>query len=334
MTISLKILFFCWVSFSVAENQAAITYQFSCGRFGDNLLTYAHAKWLSCNLRIPLFYRPFQYSEQLMMHKLESGILFYKPEIIYLQDPTSIDPTKKALYVVPYFSAFAHERDPDSRWNDFTMDWEDPQFHEELYKMISPLKPITTTIPANHIAIAVHVRKYEGELLSDQDRKNIDPKQYVDYKQLLKFPPEQFYIEQLQSLINLFPENDLYIYIFSDENPTAIAQRFNGTIKHKRKIMWDHRGDLMVGDDNHVVEDFFFMTKFSILIRPQSNFSFIAARLAKPMIEIFPVAGYWSPQLEPIINKIQVIIRDEEKRSVLLNTVDLNKFVVTTKFRN
>ena len=50
---------------------SAVTYDFSGGRFGDNLVSYCHAKWISYKYNIPLLYKPFDYSDQLMMDVLE-----------------------------------------------------------------------------------------------------------------------------------------------------------------------------------------------------------------------------------------------------------------------
>ena len=48
-----------------------VTYTFSGGRFGDNLLAYIHAKWIAYRYHIPLLYKPFDCSDQLVLHNLE-----------------------------------------------------------------------------------------------------------------------------------------------------------------------------------------------------------------------------------------------------------------------
>src|SRR5665213_983093 len=61
------ISFICLVSYSYAHEEKAVTYEFSGGRLGDNLLSYLHAKWISYRHQIPLLYKPFKYSDKLML---------------------------------------------------------------------------------------------------------------------------------------------------------------------------------------------------------------------------------------------------------------------------
>ena len=46
--------------------EEVITYELSDGRFGDNLLSYLHAKWISHEKKIPLLYKPFTFSNELI----------------------------------------------------------------------------------------------------------------------------------------------------------------------------------------------------------------------------------------------------------------------------
>ncbi|HEV7737800.1 MAG TPA: hypothetical protein VGO47_10580, partial [Chlamydiales bacterium] len=63
-------VYFCIITFSLflhslcanPDSTQAITYEFSGGRFGDNLLAYFHAKWVSYKYNIPFFYKEFPYS--------------------------------------------------------------------------------------------------------------------------------------------------------------------------------------------------------------------------------------------------------------------------------
>ena len=49
----------------------ALTYKLSSGQFGDHLLIYCVAKWLSFKSGIPLLYKPFCYSSKLALDNLE-----------------------------------------------------------------------------------------------------------------------------------------------------------------------------------------------------------------------------------------------------------------------
>src|ERR1700742_2068654 len=54
------------------NDPSAITWEPNGGRFGDNLLSYSRAKWLSYQYNIPLLYLPFRYSDQLRLHQNEN----------------------------------------------------------------------------------------------------------------------------------------------------------------------------------------------------------------------------------------------------------------------
>ncbi|MFA5306719.1 MAG: hypothetical protein WC365_04680, partial [Candidatus Babeliales bacterium] len=55
----------------LATGISAVTYGLSGGRFGDNLLCYVHAKWISYKYHIPLLYFPFEYSSHLVFDEAE-----------------------------------------------------------------------------------------------------------------------------------------------------------------------------------------------------------------------------------------------------------------------
>ena len=50
------------------EAPKAVTYDFSGGRFGDNLISYLHGKWVAHVLNLTFLYRPFEFSDKLEMH--------------------------------------------------------------------------------------------------------------------------------------------------------------------------------------------------------------------------------------------------------------------------
>ena len=61
------ILLTCTITLAVYAN--GITYSFTGGRFGDNLESYCTARWLSYKHGLEFYYRPFRYSEMLVMHQ-------------------------------------------------------------------------------------------------------------------------------------------------------------------------------------------------------------------------------------------------------------------------
>jgi len=51
-----------------------ITYGLSGSRFGDGLISYMHAKWLSFKYDIPLLYTPFPQSDYLRLAHMEMNL--------------------------------------------------------------------------------------------------------------------------------------------------------------------------------------------------------------------------------------------------------------------
>src|SRR3989344_7064790 len=101
-------------SVHVCAMHHAVTYELSQGRFGDNLLSYIHAKWIAYKYDVPLLYKPFVYSDQLLLHERE---LLYSDVVKNQFDNIVVlgkhlmpqhDENNSILYIVPYF--------PESKW--------------------------------------------------------------------------------------------------------------------------------------------------------------------------------------------------------------------------
>ena len=70
----MKVLLFLFLVFSALDADPYInhvSYRLSGGRFGDNLLAYMHAKWVSYRYEIPLVYHDFPYAKELMLEEYE-----------------------------------------------------------------------------------------------------------------------------------------------------------------------------------------------------------------------------------------------------------------------
>ena len=96
--------------------------------------------------------------------------------------------------------------------------------------MLSPVVPVETIKPPdNIISVAVHVRTSDAFAYDTQfEIKN----------QGLRFPPEQFYIDQICNLSRLLRDIPLYIFVFTDDlDPEALTDR----LKHgcnKKNILF------------------------------------------------------------------------------------------------
>lgn len=285
-----SLLFFAFGSNQIKAIESAVTYELINTRFGDNLLCYFHAKWISYKFDVPVLYKPFKYSDQLMVHFLERkytpGIeKRYKQHIVFTKNNMPTEPCSQTLYTVPYFGEPIDDHVRYKNWIYFDIDWKDHGFRELIRKCIRPAQSLNLIhLPSGTISIALHVRTgvgFDGPTLA-----KVFP---------FKCPPLSFYVNALHSIIDLVKDQSLYVFIFTDHpNPKELVTFFKSNIVHS-SITWgwrENRGDRFYDQD--VLEDFFSMIRFDCLIRSESHFSFCAAKLADYMIEISPKTFYVS----------------------------------------
>ncbi len=264
----------------IASAGSYITYSKSGGRFGDNLLAYLHAKWLSHRYEIPLLYQPFSYSSELILDEREShfGQAFhYALRKIAVREGTEFDPKFSFLYDCPYFPAFEEEQ-KEGGWVGFYVDWKDEEFRKAALEMISLKHPLELIHPPkDSVSIAIHVR--EGGGFDTDHTRLFDP---------LKLPPIHFYIDALKIAFMQLPGKKIYCRIFTDAIDTKkIAQTIEGALPRSENIVIEYREE-----GNHhtknVLEDFFSLFNFDILIRPRSNFSVVPELLHTYEMVYFP----------------------------------------------
>ena len=294
-----------------------VTYEFSGGRFGDNLLTYLRAKWVSDQYQIPLLYKPFPYSSELMLHDVDHC---YNPrecrhcQILYFQEGSNVQPFSKdvsRLYVCSYFPECPWERThlkgPNGApWNFFQVDWENPEFRARLEKLIAPKQHLFLTIPPqDKISIAIHFREGGGYDKGDWA---------LNY--LTKAPPLDFYIEGLLQVVSLFPERSLYCHLFTDAlKPDQIIESFAKALPSETDITFDCRSKGNSHTEN-VLEDFFSLFNFDVLIHPHSNFSLIPALIHDYAITYSPLSGKRKGNTA-IIDKVKFEINEELYKKLL-----------------
>lgn len=288
------LLSFLLVAYCTQCITSAIIWEPNGGRFGDNLLSYAKAKWLSYKFNIPVLCLPFKYADQLMLAQQET---FYTVELAQqfsriMRLPNAINytlhPHSNTLYI--------------SHWNaHIPIDWFDTIFLEEIKKNISPLYPIKKiVIPDNCISIAVHVRNGGGFAADTQQEKKRCP---------LRFVPDEFFIEQIQRIADMFPTEKIYVYIFTDHpEPIQLKQKFGNSLKNPRLIL-----DCREKNNSHhsnVLEDFFSMMDFDCLIRPGSHYSRFVQRLGNNKMVIYPESIKKISPDKYVINVINIKVRE------------------------
>jgi hypothetical protein len=263
-----------------------ITYSLHKGRLGDNLCAYLHAKWLAYKCHLPLYYRSFHYSKLFSFadehQPLKKHHKKFKARIKTADESEINSKQNSSLFVVPFFPEntehiFDHEGRHLTWVPSFQVDWEDPEFLAEVRKSLTPKDPITTpTLPTDFLTVGVHVRR-GGGFDSLQERLRVP----------LKFPPDSYYIEQIERVSKIFKDRRLYVYILTDDlDPESIVNKYRAALNNSN-IHFDYR-KTDNGPSQNVLEDFFFMTKFDCLVICQSNFSLMASKLADFALVITP----------------------------------------------
>lgn len=306
--------------FGTIHAKSAITYNFAWGRLGDQLLHYCKAKYISLTYNVPFLYKPFEFSDAFVFHELEERHTLKTEKsfkhTLLIDDEQGFRVKKNTLY----FVGFAETK------FDYNLLYK-PEIRSILRAMLQPRLPLTLTPPpANKISIALHVRRgggYDKPLLyaskNFKNRKRIfeqasqslvskylekqyqflskdfDPMAACTHADLwwpLKFPPDSYYIEQLQKVLALYPGQSLHCHIFTDDqNPESIAHRYQHIINNPLITFdWREGGDKTNGHNKNVLEDLFSMTLYDVLIRPDSSYSNIAGLIGNHQIVIYPVS--------------------------------------------
>ncbi len=259
---------------------AAITYDLSGGRFGDNVLAYLHAKWLSYQHEIPLIYRPFGYSEKLVMHtqELQQGSAPAYNRIFALRKkyPEPM-PSSSYCFVCPYFPEVASELE-NSKYFSFEVDWKDPVFRKMALAMIAPQEPVMlVNLPKDTINVAVHVREGGG----------FDGANFT-FQNPLKSPPLHFYVDALHQVFERFKDQPLYCHFFTDaQKPADVIEQIIRQLPARSDCRYEYRKE-----KNHhglnVLEDFFSLFQFDVLVRPESHFSIVPGLLHDYQMVCYP----------------------------------------------
>jgi hypothetical protein len=224
----------------------------SGGRLGDNLLSYLHARWIAYRNHVPLVFKPFPQAEEFALAK------------------ESRHPAIASQVEIPYFP----EPSMKNQNLPFTIDWDDPEFHEEIVQCLSPTKSHNILeLPADRITVCVHIRR-GGTFDSPSSHKEFP----------LKFPPDSYYIEQIRTIARIFQGKPLYVFLMTDDlHPEALVQRYKKAVTYPN-IQWDCRKNPPEND----LDDFFSIPHFDCLVLCDSNFSIVASKLTQYAIRIAP----------------------------------------------
>ncbi len=289
-----------------------VSYEFSGGRFGDNLLAYLHAKWFAFEHNLPLLYRPFNYSDQLKIHDADRH--FSNPPSPAYRTPVWRWPMKHStalnvIYMCPYFPDNLRENTSIEQaasfveQRNFRIDWENPQFRRMVQELVAPKQPLSLTRPpAGSVSIAMHIRHGGGYDTDDSP-----------YKMPMKLPPVEFYIQGLKTILDLFPDQLIYCYLFTDAQvPEALAHQIFKAFPQVNRLTLDYRRSNNQHNAN-VLEDFFSLFEFDALIHPLSNFSIVPARIHDYAVTLAPQT-FSKDTKNHIVKIMQTDLRINQKR--------------------
>jgi hypothetical protein len=276
--------------------KTAVTYDFSGGRFGDNVLAYLHAKWLAFEYDLPLLYRPFLYSSELAMHDQEQLTYACRKEYkkqaeLSCKLPKPV-PSPSTLFICPYFPEMEWELKREGFFS-FKPDWKNREFRQIVTQMVSPKSRLNLIYPPRgHVSVAVHLRdgrEYDGYQLHFADP--------------LKVPPLSFYIESLSRVVEMVQGRSIYCHVFTDSsNPAELVGEIQQGLPPDAQIIFQYRKNNNRHDAN-VLEDFFSLLNFDILIRAESNYSIVPALIHDYAAVFYPR----SPSIKRKVVKINEI---------------------------
>lgn len=304
-------LLICSTTYLSGDNEW-VSYDFSGGRFGDNLLAYLHAKWFAFEHNLPFLYRPFKYSDKLKLHNADP-LYSNTPNPTYRTQssrwPLRSQPLLNVVYMCPYFPDILTENTSIEQLSyfvpqyHFPVDWKNPIFRQMVQELIAPKEPLALTHPPKgSISIAMHVRQGGGYDTDDSP-----------YKMPMKLPPIEFYVQGLQTMLDLFPDQLLYCYLFTDALvPEMIADQILKAFPQVNRLTLDCRNS---GNQHNVnvLEDFFSLFEFDILIHPISNFSLVPARIHDYAVTFAP-AAFSKDTKKRVVQITQTDLRIDQNR--------------------
>lgn len=295
-----------------AYGNQAVTNRLCPGRFGDKILFYAITKWVSYRFNLPLFLQSFEYSSLLRLGKEEKKysttiLKNFKDGLLKIRSEQDVIKNAKKNIIFEsdkYFYVNGSHRKED--WLAYIA--QDKNFMKQLRHMLHPAISVPhIKLPSDKITVAVHIRKGGGvdkPLYSMQyypTRKDV----YADKQWPRKFPPEQYYVDQIKKISNLFGDKPLFVFIFTDDRDALkLVKRIKKAV-NKNNVVFSCR-DKDNAHDVHVVEDFYNMASFDCLIRSNSCFSMAAQLLGNHQLVIFPKHATWEDK-KLIIDEVTIV---------------------------
>lgn len=286
--------------FYQCNGKHAITYNVGAGRFGDKLLGFAHALYISHTTSLPLLFRDFNFHGQFdfpinQQLTFDNKFLHYDAVRSHYQNeyhvnsPQSLTEflgqirdtnTPSTIYIIDYLPSFISEWDQNNTFALlYEIPWRDASFHRLFQESVKPNIEIPDFTKKGKLNVAVHVRTHSG----DDDPKVVYP----------GFPLKNtfgldYYKRQIRKVYDWNQRLPMYVFIFSDtDNPRKVINEFKEEFKGL-DIEFNIQ-ELVRPDLNNTIQDFFAMQKFNVIIAIQSNFATMAYKLGDVDMLIMPL---------------------------------------------
>ena len=267
------------------------------GRFGDQLILYADAKYASYKTGIPLALPSFVHSQALWLDtyelpyqedcfkEYEYQLVENIEHLIKAQEASDCSPKQNIVYQPRY-------RGPGNlpRYRN------DPYFLEILRKTIQLKTPLSLEKPDkenNTMNVAVHIRK-------GTRRHDYAAQQHSVFDQLLdgsvilpfggKFLPDSYYLKYIRWFATQFPQKTIEFFLFTDhDNPQELLTHYAKQLQDLKNITLRAKQNSSQTEDDILI-DFFSLLEFDNLIRSNSSFALVAQLIGNYEIVIAPRA--------------------------------------------
>ncbi len=288
-----KLVLFFFIGFLYAQN--GITYQLNGGRFGDNFFNCIRALWLSYKYDLAFEYTPFVYSNLLSIDTFFSKRKDYDRTINFKHEDELKEQLKYLGHCLFVQNFYTYVGDP------YTYRFDYPEFEELLQEVLTPINKerLPTLEKTTSATVAIHIRKpskSDSPLFSSQlyNRKTITRGasfRFSDKMHPAKFPPTQYYIDQITDLSSYLGDPPLHVYLFTDySDPKYLTNILKAEVA-KDNIEYHFFQDNNGNDA--LIRDYWLMSQCDYLIRSHSYFSLIAQLAGHHKIIIMPGSWRW-----------------------------------------
>lgn len=276
-----------------------VTYAQDGGRFGDQITNYLKALWISWKYDTPLVFRPFEYSNELVLGDFHPTLLddALLQEFSAKLEYFTVFELEKSEKVFQYLETMPDHQEPAKQrllWNiglltpfieeHFCEKLDDERFRELLQILIKPNEPLKlVSLPEDRKTIAIHMRSGVGYDWESNIRN-----------MPTKFVPDTFYYGCLKQALMMFHDAPVFVHIFTDHpEPEVLEAKLLAEVES-----WRVEKDILINcrrvgnfHADNVLEDFFSMMEFDCIIHPDSSLSQSASIIAGPLLEMRP--SHW-----------------------------------------